>query len=136
MKTTLIFLACVLVVNGAKLEKNCDREAEEIFRQDCKHQCGVAEPLVDDCAMCIWKHQDYDTACKGETKTDQCWKIVADNGLKECQEGKLSSGEPCDMDENVLCPKICRLKDLELREFSLSCWANLVMNGRVHSVFA
>ena len=120
MKTTLIFLACLLVINGAKLEKKCDRKAEEIFRQDCKHQCGVAAPSSD-CARCIWKHQDYDAACKGDTRREQCWETLMGSRVDHCEENK----------EN---PDVrnCSMRFMDMKKLGLSCWADLVMSGRLH----
>merc|ERR1712183_207180 len=122
MKTTLIFLACLLAIKGAKLEKKCDREAEEIFRQDCKHQCGVAEPSYD-CAKCIWKHRDYDEACVGETRRDQCWEAFEDNKVVECKATKENSDEPCSKDNK--CGSSCTIRR-DMKKLGLSCWTYLM----------
>ena len=70
MKTTFIFLACLLVMttgrythNSDNKEKDCNNKAKEISSQDCKQQCDVAE-LTEDCAKCIEEHKDYDRDCK------------------------------------------------------------------------
>merc|ERR1711909_12401 len=133
MKTILIFQASLLLINGAKLEKKCDREAEEIFRQDCKPQCEVEEPRYD-CAMCIWKHQDYDAAsCKGETRGAQCWKTLKDIEFVDCKETKVNSDEPCVKDEE--CVSTCSIR-ADVKKLGLSCWAYMVMTGALHDAYA
>merc|ERR1719228_2606784 len=73
MKTTFIFLACMLVFTGGRYapnsdnlvnkEKDCNNKAEEISSQDYKQQCDVAE-LTEGCAKCILDHKEYDSDCK------------------------------------------------------------------------
>merc|ERR1719233_90338 len=131
MKTTLIFLACVLAINGAKLEEKCDRKALEIFREDCKHQCEVAEARnFNPCAMCIWKHKDYDAACKEETRTDQC---RVQSIVQECKATKPNSDESCDNNDEEECVYQCSFK---LGIVGLSCEVNLEVNGLKHDMYA
>merc|ERR1712243_372053 len=124
MKTTFTFFACLLVINGAKIEKKCDIIAEEIFGQDCKQECGVAKPRYD-CAMCIWKHQDYAGVCQGKTMREQCL-----NKSVECTSTQsLGSDEPCKLKNNVGCYTSCHLKITNMKELGLSCWVSMVVNG-------
>merc|ERR1711909_180349 len=78
MKTTFIFLACMLGIatadfydaNRAKsLQKDCNSKAEEISsqdcKQDCKEQCLDSDPDSPDdpCKPCIMNHKGYGLAC-------------------------------------------------------------------------
>merc|ERR1719369_2353770 len=98
MKTTFIFLVCLLVMTAGRYaydsdywvnkEKKCNNKAEEISSQDCKQQCDVAE-LREDCAKCIGEHKDYDSDCKEDFDLIvQCLKTVFPDHKEEggCRE--------------------------------------------------
>ena len=95
MKTTFIFLACLLVLtagdNWEPLKKKCENKAVGIASQDCKEQCGVAEP-GEDCAKCVGTHKDYDYDCKNIGFASWCfrvlyWKIRKEDCKEICRVG-------------------------------------------------
>ena len=90
MKTTFIFLACLLVLtagdNWEPLKKKCENKAVGIASQDCKEQCNVAEP-GEDCAKCVGTHKDYDYDCKDNGLTLWCYQLKRKLGKEEdCKE--------------------------------------------------
>merc|ERR1719233_937188 len=106
MKTTFIFLACLMVitVDGkyddlADRKKQCNNKAEEIYSQDCKQQCDEAESrrvcseclIGRECAECIMEHKDYDSDCKNYSMLRRCndilTRIFREDCIEEC--GKL-----------------------------------------------
>merc|ERR1712179_362381 len=108
MKTTFIFLACMLGIatadfydaNRAKsLQKDCNSKAEEISSQDCKQECNVTEP-GEDCAKCIANHQDYDYDCANFMVLTRCLDIYDKLERQDCKEQCLDSDpdspdDPC-----------------------------------------
>merc|ERR1712215_437017 len=100
MKITFIFLACLLVITAGDFdpnsdywvnkEKECNNKAAEIFSQDCKQQCDVAE-FREDCAECIGEHKDFDSDCQDTNLLLRCLNIVFPLGkgeggcIEECQ---------------------------------------------------
>merc|ERR1719260_70889 len=124
MKTTFIFLACMLGIatadkndeydeywanrylsddqaNRAKiLQKDCNSKAKEISSQDCKQECNVTEP-GEDCAKCIAKHQEYDYDCKDDMVSMRCLDIYDKLERQDCKEQCLDSDpdspdDPCE----------------------------------------
>merc|ERR1712179_850705 len=77
MKTTFIFLACLLGITTGyyvgRIKKDCNKKAEEISAQDCSKQCDVAEP-----------EKDYYKRCKGEDLGKQCQTTADEIGNKDC----------------------------------------------------
>merc|ERR1712183_450361 len=110
MKTTWIFLAFLLVMAGASMEK-CNKKTEAIAAQDCKKHCNVAK-RGKDCAMCIWNH--HDPACQGNTMEKQCSKTVVDILEGDCKK-KCELDEPGNYDHCDAC--VISHKDL-----GLACW--------------
>merc|ERR1712243_93025 len=105
MKTTFIFLACLLVLTAgykysnrhgdyyANLKKKCDNQAVGIASQDCKEQCIVAE-LGEDCAKCVGTHKDYDYDCKNIGFSVWCGRFLSMKIREEdCKE--QCPGEVC-----------------------------------------
>merc|ERR1712055_1024476 len=87
MKTTFIFLACLLGITTGyyvgRIKKDCNKKAEEISAQVCSKQCDVAEQ-GEDCAGCIMEHKDYYKRCKGEYLIRQCQRTAQEIGDKDC----------------------------------------------------
>merc|ERR1719233_1172912 len=80
--------------------------------------------------MCIWKHQDYDAACKEESRTDQCLEI-AQSRVVECKSTKPNSDEPCSRGEESM--NSCTIKGGIL---GMSCEVNLEVTGLKHDTYA
>ena len=58
MKTSLLFLACLLVVIGAKISITpCWRRVVKVAREDCKQECNTVNPNIE-CGSCIMNHGD------------------------------------------------------------------------------
>merc|ERR1719153_719976 len=115
MRTTLIFLACLLVIAGASIEKQCNEKAEEIAAQDCKEDCNVAK-RGKDCATCIWNHKDYDKVCQGDdTIVEQCGETIDMIYEEDCKGSCKRFGPECD-------DCILNYKDL-----GLACWTDQVV---------
>merc|ERR1712212_441091 len=99
MKTTFIFLACLLKITGGRYapnsdnkEKDCNNKAKEISSQDCKQQCDVAE-LTEDCAKCIEEHKDYDRDCKIDNNLQyQCLMTVVPSHERKEAATKIVNG--------------------------------------------
>merc|ERR1719233_2081916 len=104
MKTTFIFLACLLGITAAgesilnnrypsdywanrakSLQKDCNNKTEEISTEDCKQECKVAKP-GEDCAKCIAKHKDYDFDCKGYIVDTRCLEIGYEIFRNDCKD--------------------------------------------------
>ena len=103
MKTTLIFLACLLVITGANLREQCNNKAVEISSQDCKQQCNenARARYPEDtwaCADCIFEHQDYEEDCKGMKLEMQCFTAEDDIALEDCKE-KCDVSAPSEEDD-------------------------------------
>ena len=110
MKTSFIFLACLLAIAGANIEKRCNKTAEAIATQYCKLHCHVAEPKKE-CAMCIWNHQHYDPACKGETLGGPCTKTSVKIMFGDCKN-------KCSLEE----PEHCDACIWSHKGLGLACW--------------
>merc|ERR1712183_309636 len=97
MKTTFIFLACLLVITGANLRKECNNKAEEISSKDCKQYCNANSPANDyfDCVNCFEKHQDYDEECKGVKLEKECFKTEEDVARDDCKCVISTPGDSC-----------------------------------------
>ena len=104
MKTTFIFLACLLVLaygyNWANIKKKCDNKAVGIASQDCKEQCNVAE-LGEDCAKCVGTHKDYDYDCKEIYLWGECcdiyYQLTEEDCKEQCVGSQLNTCKPCIM---------------------------------------
>ena len=75
----------------ANIKKKCDNTALGIASQDCKEQCGVAEP-GEDCAKCVGTHKDYDYDCKNIGFASWCvrplyMKIRKEDCKEKCRLG-------------------------------------------------
>merc|ERR1719228_464458 len=113
MKTTFIFLACLLVITAGSInpnteywvnkEKQCNNKAEEISSQDCKQQCDGAK-FGDDCVECIGKHKDYDYDCKDIMLSLRCHNYYVRYLLEDCKE-------ECGFDSDTCKPCIRPLLD-------------------------
>merc|ERR1711942_565835 len=58
MKTTLLFLSCLLVISGALFHKDpCWHKVAKAARENCKEECDTAKPSRE-CGRCIINHED------------------------------------------------------------------------------
>ena len=123
MRTTLIFLSCLLVITGANLRRKCNNKAEKISSEDCKQYCNVISlpGYTWDCVKCVVQHQDYDKDCQGTELAQKCFKTDEDIAKENCDNCVFSEFcDPCEtcinkgrkqdfLDSGISCQMLVRM---------------------------
>merc|ERR1712243_209839 len=78
MKTTILFLACLLVVSGVKInhdQEPCWKPVVKAARENCNQECDTAEHSIE-CGRCIMNHEDcklgFVSVCEDEVEREKC----------------------------------------------------------------
>ena len=85
MKTIILFLACLLVVSGVKVEIHkdpCWNKIVKAARENCNQECDTPKPSTE-CGRCIMNHED----CKLGFVEICSYEFEDKSKREECEHG-------------------------------------------------